>query len=386
MTIRRTLQIAVSVVILAAIPISGFAIEYNSGFSMSFTASSDGRTFTARGLIVPQSADTFRSFLRTQGRLGQPWTVTMMLQSNGGSVSSAVEIGRIARQHQISVLIDGDCLSACAFMMMGGINRTMVSPGRIGVHQFYRSEAMQDPSKPQFTAADLMAQQRQFGLLQTYVSDMGVDPAVLGLAMTTLPTDMRFLTDEELRGFRMLQSTSVLPIAAAPVSLPPPTPRTPPSTLVQPFGAEPKIPEPSRRVSALRFGDYPARQTQVGQYAPLNLSSEGAVNYRTRLREAYRGRVNFGGHYIVSTWGCGTSCETGAVIDTLNGRVTFFPHTICCSSGRDQNFKRVEFRRNSTLIVFAGLRNEEEPMGAHFYAFDVNGFRYLETVRVTGDF
>jgi hypothetical protein len=32
------------------------------------------------------------------------------------------------------------------------------------------------------------------------------------------------------------------------------------------------------------------------------------------------------------------------------------------------------------LVVFAGLRNEDQPMGAHFYSFDGREFHFITTV------
>lgn len=53
-------------------------------------------------------------------------------------------------------------------------------------------------------------------------------------------------------------------------------------------------------------------------------SHENANTYRTNLRNAAKGGVNFAGRYIVASWGCGTNCSQGAIIDSSNGKV-FFP-------------------------------------------------------------
>lgn len=42
--------------------------------------------------------------------------------------------------------------------------------------------------------------------------------------------------------------------------------------------------------------------------------------FRTRTREAMAGGVNFAGHYVVATWGCGTECESGHIVDARTGR------------------------------------------------------------------
>jgi hypothetical protein len=57
----------------------------------------------------------------------------------------------------------------------------------------------------------------------------------------------------------------------------------------------------------------------------VNLQSHPTANrYRTNLRTAAKGKVNFAGHFILTTWGCGTNCTESALIDARDGRV-FFP-------------------------------------------------------------
>src|SRR4051812_38998112 len=60
----------------------------------------------------------------------------------------------------------------------------------------------------------------------------------------------------------------------------------------------------------------------------VNLRSHKYANsYRTNLRNAAKEGVNFAGHYILTTWGCGTNCSQTAIIDARNGQV-FFPEEL----------------------------------------------------------
>ena len=52
--------------------------------------------------------------------------------------------------------------------------------------------------------------------------------------------------------------------------------------------------------------------------------------YRARLRAAATERPNFAGHYVLTTWGCGTECVMGAAINTRTGRVAFLSFATCC--------------------------------------------------------
>jgi hypothetical protein len=127
-----------------------------------------------------------------------------------------------------------------------------------------------------------------------------------------------------------------------------------------------------------QFKDFTATETYTGKTAPLILTRDDRM-FRTRLSEAAKGKPNFAGHYILTTWGCGTSCLAGAVIDAKTGRVYWLPHTICCwGYDVDDKFEPVEARPNSSLIVFSGARNEKEgDNGAHFYKFENNRFVHI---------
>jgi hypothetical protein len=71
---------------------------------------------------------------------------------------------------------------------------------------------------------------------------------------------------------------------------------------------------------------FPAGPAYAGKTAPVDLKSEkSARTFKTRLAEASKGKPNFAGHVIVAMWGCGTSCQTIALIDARTGKVSFGP-------------------------------------------------------------
>lgn len=93
-------------------------------------------------------------------------------------------------------------------------------------------------------------------------------------------------------------------------------------------------------------------------------------------------RPNFAGHYILTTWGCGTSCLMGAIIDARTGKVHWWNFSICCwPFDVDDKFQPIELRLNSKLIEFSGARNEKEgDVGAHFYRFEDGRFVHIRSV------
>src|SRR3712207_917466 len=77
--------------------------------------------------------------------------------------------------------------------------------------------------------------------------------------------------------------------------------------------------------SVPRFEDYPAKLISVRHNYSPNLLSKAAQGYRTRSQEVARRKPNFPGHYIVSTWGGGTDCERGVIVDAVTGKDVFLP-------------------------------------------------------------
>ena len=134
--------------------------------------------------------------------------------------------------------------------------------------------------------------------------------------------------------------------------------------------------------SVPHFKDYPAGETYKGTTAALVLTKNDLA-FKTRLRWAAKNlKPNFAGHYILTTWGCGAQCLMGAVIDAKTGRVYWWDFTICCwGFETDDKFNPIEFRPDSSLIVFSGLRNEKDgDDGAHFYRFDRGRFVHIRSV------
>lgn len=92
----------------------------------------------------------------------------------------------------------------------------------------------------------------------------------------------------------------------------------------------------------------------------VNLKSHKNANmFRTNLRNAAKEGVNFAGHYILTTWGCGTNCTQSAIIDARNGRV-FFPREL---EGAGFGFcelpdttEQFVFQADSRLLIMNGFK------------------------------
>lgn len=125
-----------------------------------------------------------------------------------------------------------------------------------------------------------------------------------------------------------------------------------------------------------RFTDYPVKEVYDGKSAKAKTGKgmgqphpDGGYlpsMFRTRLNAASESQlVNFAGHYILTTWGCGSGgCVDGAIIDAKSGDVFWLPRSACCAEGDDYFYDK----RSRLLKVVAneGQKlsvSEEEALG-----------------------
>jgi TPR repeat protein len=132
-----------------------------------------------------------------------------------------------------------------------------------------------------------------------------------------------------------------------------------------------------------KFEDYPSTHPYQGPRANVKLVNKRDYRYRTNIRATESYPVNFSGEYVLSTWGCGTSCESGVVVNARTGTVVWLPGSICCWEGAGE---RVVFRLDSRLLILSGFINEEGEHGMHFYELRNDSFTYLFTIPVANEF
>ncbi|MEL7258187.1 MAG: hypothetical protein AAFN80_10155 [Pseudomonadota bacterium] len=125
----------------------------------------------------------------------------LVLQSPGGVVSDAIQIGRFIRETGINTrMLAGEyCYSACPYILMGGVERDVDAAAHVGVHQHYFGESTILPAS--FAVEDIQAGQ---GEVMLYLDEMGIDPLIMVPALTTPPDEIYVLLPEELREFGVI--------------------------------------------------------------------------------------------------------------------------------------------------------------------------------------
>lgn len=75
-----------------------------------------------------------------------------------------------------------------------------------------------------------------------------------------------------------------------------------------------------------RFEDYSISSTFKGKPARVNLRSHPQARmFRTVLRSIAKQGANFGGHFAIDYWGCGTQCLRIGIVDLKTGRAYVAP-------------------------------------------------------------
>ena len=134
------------------------------------------------------------------------------------------------------------------------------------------------------------------------------------------------------------------------------------------------------------FARYAAKVETIKNIKVDLKSHKFANTYRTNLRNAAKEGVNFAGHFILTTWGCGTNCSETAVIDARSGRV-FFPEILQgIGIGYCETLEDVEplvSRADSRLLVLSGfkggdLNKKSAPCGIYHLEWTGTDFKQLK--------
>jgi len=209
----------------------------------------------ASGAITADTARDFKLFAKGRDLRG----MTLALDSDGGSVLGAISLGREIRALGVNTTVgravdtDGsfatlspraDCQSMCAFVLLGGVHRTVPPQARVMVHQIWLGDRREDPTAANYSAEDLVLVQHDIGSLAQYTIDMGAAVDMLKLSLRIPPWEpMHRLTADEIRAMRV--ATDLPPERAAATVAPAPTERAPATVAATPPAAAAATPPAS---------------------------------------------------------------------------------------------------------------------------------------------
>jgi hypothetical protein len=157
------------------------------------------------GEIVEGDADKLRKALAQMDARAvvHEWGPIVFLDSRGGNVAVALEMGRLLREAlaQTFVVPDQTCASSCVFVFAGGVQRTVVQNGQLGLHRPRFDYEMfgefgKDEARKAYTAAvDNCAK---------FLKEMGIGETVLSVMLKIPSEKIRWLRSEETEKFGLV--------------------------------------------------------------------------------------------------------------------------------------------------------------------------------------
>jgi hypothetical protein len=155
-----------------------------------------GTVLMMNGAIDTDDADRLTAYLDTLDTVPE----IVAINSPGGSVDAALLIGATLRAQSLdTVILPGmACLSACPYVLAGGVERRVSATGAVGLHQHYYETPGYIPVF--FAVEDI---QRGQGATMRYLIEMGVDPGVMVHGLSTPPDEIYVLVETELLETRL---------------------------------------------------------------------------------------------------------------------------------------------------------------------------------------
>ena len=202
---------------------------------------------SASGAITADSGRDFARFIKGLDIKD----ATVVLNSDGGSVLGAIALGREIRKAALATTVGrmvdlkgaskddsratyspgADCESMCAFVLLGGVQRTVPAEARVMVHQIWLGDRRDDPTAATYSAEDLVLVQRDIGRLAQFTAEMGASIDLLDLALRIPPWEpLHAMTRDEIRRTKLVTDDVVAQPAAIAASPPPVAPRAAPVT------------------------------------------------------------------------------------------------------------------------------------------------------------
>jgi hypothetical protein len=166
----------------------------------------------ATGSMSLGTMDAFISFAQQAAARGS--SNVLIIDSPGGHLIEGIKLGMALRRLRTTVFVgrviardgtdlavDGSCMSACVYALMGGNRRFVKLGSNVGVHRELLPSSMGHDPQSVFRSTQRFPEIT--AMLVRYTRQMGVDPALVALAEQYGPGGIRILTPGDLAHFRL---------------------------------------------------------------------------------------------------------------------------------------------------------------------------------------
>ena len=157
-----------------------------------------GNVLQVTGTILPGSATAFAEEIAAYGE----YIRTIRLDSPGGSVLDALEMGRLIRERGFSTAVAAGslCASSCPLVFAGGGERLAAPGSALAVHQIYAATPSDVSAAARLAAAGsaMSEAQSMTAEISRYLIAMDIDPEVWLRALETPPNRLTYFNEEDL--------------------------------------------------------------------------------------------------------------------------------------------------------------------------------------------
>lgn len=218
---RHVLSFPIKLIFCVILVVTANTVTANTmsfSFKKGVVECSSCGLIVANGKITLNTPKKFRTFLGKQG-LSNNKKYTVVLNSNGGSLSGGLRLGRIIRSHGMNthiaslrkekdrnkgLLVSGICASSCAFVFLGGDNRSMHSDSKFGLHQISINSNKLIPINQAVEATQAVIAE-----ITEYVKEMGVSSSVVSAALETDASNIDWINHYALTEMNVVNSDSL---------------------------------------------------------------------------------------------------------------------------------------------------------------------------------
>lgn len=162
-----------------------------------------GGDLTLTGTIDPGSALRFRTEIEQRGE----YVKTVVLDSPGGSVMDALEIGALIQEKGLATKVAAGnlCASSCPIIFASGAERLASADSAIGVHQIYAA-SLGETTRDAIAVAGIAMSDAQSTTAQItrHLTKSGVDPALWLHALDTPPDRLYYFSAEEMQRLKLV--------------------------------------------------------------------------------------------------------------------------------------------------------------------------------------
>jgi len=132
-----------------------------------------------------------------------------------------------------------------------------------------------------------------------------------------------------------------------------------------------------------KFEDYRVEVMNNEHKSPLIMPAQSEV-YEEFSERYDLNSVNYAGKYVVIQISCGVSCVAVAAVNAQTGKMVEMSTVYCDLEPSCRKYPKVEFRRDSSLIILTGILNVDEENATknicrYYYIIEDDSMRLIDS-------